>query len=167
MKIRVDKVKTSNLSKVNFSDLGFCKYYTDHMFIADYEDDKCSNFRIVPHDDLKLSPACATLHYGQTIFEGLKAYKNKEDKILIFRPDKNAKRFNKSAERMCMPTFPEKYFTQSIIELLKIENEWVPSEENSSLYIRPLMFALDPFIGIKPADKYVFIIICGLAGDSE
>ena len=164
MKINVKKVRESNLTKVDFSDLGFCKYYSDHMFIADYEGGKWSNFRIAPHENLELSPACTTLHYGQTIFEGLKAYKNEEGKILIFRPDKNAERFNKSAERMCMPTFPEEYFTQSITELLKIDARWVPSVENSSLYIRPLMFAIDPYIGIKPADKYIFIIICGLAG---
>ena len=164
MIVNVNKVRESNLNKVDFSDLGFCNYYTDHMFTADYEDGKWSNFRITPHEDLKLSPACTTLHYGQTIFEGLKAYKNKKDEILIFRPDKNAIRFNKSAERMCMPTFPEKYFTQSITELLKIDNRWVPSKKNNSLYIRPIMFATDPYIGIKPGDKYVFIIICGLAG---
>ena len=108
--------------------------------------------------------ACTTLHYGQTIFEGLKAYKNEKDEILIFRPDKNAKRFNSSAERMCMPSFPEKYFINSIEELLKIEKDWIPKGEENSLYIRPLMFAIDPYIGIKPADKYLFIIICGLAG---
>ena len=164
MNINVEKVRESNLNKVDFSDLGFCKYYTDHMFTSDYEDGKWSNFRISPHKDLILSPACTTLHYGQTIFEGLKAYKNKDGEVLIFRPNKNAERFNKSAERMCMPNFPEKYFIQSISELLKIDKRWVPNLENSSLYIRPLMFAIDPYIGIKPADKYKFIIICGLAG---
>ena len=164
MIVNVNKVRESNLNKVDFSDLGFCNYYTDHMFTADYEDGKWSNFSISPHKDLKLSPACTSLHYGQTIFEGLKAYKNKKGEVLIFRPNKNAERFNKSAERMCMPNFPEKYFIQSITELLKIDKRWVPKYENSSLYIRPFMFAVDPYIGIKPAEKYKFIIICGLAG---
>lgn len=164
MKINIKKVRESNLNKVDFSNLGFCKYYSDHMFTADYEDGIWSNFKISPHEDLLLSPACSTLHYGQTIFEGLKAYKNKEGEVLIFRPDKNAERFNTSAKRMCMPNFPTKYFTQSITELLSIDKRWVPLEENSSLYIRPFMFAIDPYIGIKPADKYKFIIICGLAG---
>ena len=164
MNIKLSKVKSSKISKVDFSDLGFCKYYTDHMFVCEYENNDWKNFRIIPFQDLNLSPACTTLHYGQTIFEGLKAYKNEKDEILIFRPDKNAKRFNSSAERMCMPSFPEKYFINSIEELLKIEKDWIPKGEENSLYIRPLMFAIDPYIGIKPADKYLFIIICGLAG---
>ena len=164
MDTKLSKVKSSKISKVDFSDLGFCKYYTDHMFVCEYENNEWKNFRIIPFQDLNLSPACTTLHYGQTIFEGLKAYKNEKDEILIFRPDKNAKRFNSSAERMCMPSLPEKYFINSIEELLKIEKDWVPKGEENSLYIRPLMFAIDPYIGIKPADKYLFIIICGLAG---
>ena len=164
MDTKLSKVKSSKISKVDFSDLGFCKYYTDHMFVCEYENNDWKNFRIIPFQDLNLSPACTTLHYGQTIFEGLKAYKNEKDEILIFRPDKNAKRFNSSAERMCMPSLPEKYFINSIEELLKIEKDWVPKGEENSLYIRPLMFAIDPYIGIKPADKYLFIIICGLAG---
>ena len=94
MNINLSKVKKSKISDVDFSNLGFCKYYTDHMFICDYEDKSWKNFRIVPFEDLKLSPACTTLHYGQTIFEGLKAYKNDNDDILIFRSDKNAERFN-------------------------------------------------------------------------
>ena len=164
MNIKLSKVKSSKISKVDFSDLGFCKYYTDHMFVCEYENNDWKNFRIIPFQDLNLSPACTTLHYGQTIFEGLKAYKNEKDEILIFRPDKNAKRFNSSAERMCMPSLPEKYFINSIEELLKIEKDWIPKGEENSLYIRPIMFAIDPYIGIKPADKYLFIIICGLAG---
>tara|TARA_B100000287_G_scaffold323865_1_gene307901 strand:- start:729 stop:1691 length:963 start_codon:yes stop_codon:yes gene_type:complete len=134
------------------------------MFVCEYENSDWKNFRIIPFQDLNLSPACTTLHYGQTIFEGLKAYKNEKNEILIFRPDKNAKRFNSSAERMCMPNLPEEYFISSIEELLKIEKDWVPKGEENSLYIRPLMFAMDPYIGIKPAEKYIFIIICGLAG---
>lgn len=164
MNIDFSKVSKSKISEVDFSNLGFCKYYTDHMFLCEYENESWQNFRIIPFQDLKLSPACTTLHYGQTIFEGLKAYKNENNDILIFRPDKNAERFNKSAERMCMPTLPEDIFTESINELLKIEKDWVPLGENNSLYIRPLMFAVDPYIGIKPADKYIFMIICGLAG---
>lgn len=164
MKIKLSKVKNSKISDVDFSNLGFCKYYTDHMFVCEYENSDWKNFRIIPFQDLNLSPACTTLHYGQTIFEGLKAYKNEKNEILIFRPDKNAKRFNSSAERMCMPNLPEEYFISSIEELLKIEKDWVPKGEENSLYIRPLMFAMDPYIGIKPAEKYIFIIICGLAG---
>ena len=134
------------------------------MFICDYIEGSWQNFRIQPFQDLSLSPACTTLHYGQTIFEGLKAYRNQEGEILIFRPDKNAERFNKSAERMCMPKIPEDIFIKSIEELLSVEKAWVPEGEKNSLYIRPISFALDPYIGIKPADNYKFMIICGMAG---
>ena len=134
------------------------------MFICDYIDGSWQNFRIQPFQDLSLSPACTTLHYGQTIFEGLKAYRNQEGEILIFRPNKNAERFNKSAERMCMPKIPEDIFIKSIEELLSVEKAWVPEGEKNSLYIRPISFALDPYIGIKPADNYKFMIICGMAG---
>ena len=113
MKIKLSKVKNSKISEVDFSNLGFCEYYTDHMFVCEYENSDWKNFRIIPFQHLNLSPACTTLHYGQTIFEGLKAYKNEKNEILIFRPDKNAKRFNSSAERMCMPSLPEKYFINS------------------------------------------------------
>ncbi len=164
MKVAISRVNKSKISSVDYSNLGFCKYYSDHMFIADYEEGEWKNFKIKPFQNLKLSPACTTLHYGQTIFEGLKAYKNNNDEILIFRADKNAERFNKSAERMCMPKLPKNIFINSINELLKIDRDWVPKEDNSSLYIRPLMFAEDPYIGIKPAEKYIYIIICGIAG---
>ena len=164
MKVTISKVNKSKISSVDYSNLGFCKYYSDHMFIAEYEEGEWKNFKIKPFQDLKLSPACTSLHYGQTIFEGLKAYKNNNDEILIFRADKNAERFNKSAERMCMPKLPKNIFINSINELLKIDRDWVPKEDNSSLYIRPLMFAEDPNIGIKPAEKYIYIIICGMAG---
>ena len=134
------------------------------MFICDYIDGSWQNFKIQPFQDLSLSPACTTLHYGQTIFEGLKAYRNQEGEILIFRPNKNAERFNKSAERMCMPKIPEDIFIKSIEELLSVDKAWVPEGEKNSLYIRPISFALDPYIGIKPADNYKFMIICGMAG---
>tara|TARA_B100000287_G_scaffold435204_1_gene502400 strand:+ start:2959 stop:4011 length:1053 start_codon:yes stop_codon:yes gene_type:complete len=164
MEVIINKVKKSKISSVDFTNLGFCKYYSDHMFIAEYEEGEWKNFKITPFQDLKLSPACATLHYGQTIFEGLKAYKSSKDEILIFRAKKNAERFNKSAQRMCMPELPENIFTNSINELLRVDKNWVPKQDNSSLYIRPLMFAKDPYIGIKPADKYIYLVICGLAG---
>ena len=158
------KSKNSKISNVDYDNLGFCKYYTDHMFICDYIDGSWQNFKIQPFQDLSLSPACTTLHYGQTIFEGLKAYRNQEGEILIFRPNKNAERFNKSAERMCMPKIPEDIFIKSIEELLSVDKAWVPEGEKNSLYIRPISFALDPYIGIKPADNYKFMIICGMAG---
>tara|TARA_B100002051_G_C16730137_1_gene637752 strand:+ start:1576 stop:2637 length:1062 start_codon:yes stop_codon:yes gene_type:complete len=162
--IHIQKIKKSKILDIDLSDIGFCKYYSDHMFMCDYEDGKWDNFRITPFQDINLSPACTTLHYGQTIFEGLKAYKNNNDDVLVFRPNKNAERFNKSAERMCMPKLPNDIFINSIQELLKVDIKWVPKGENNSLYIRPICFALDPYIGIKPADRYRFMVICGMAG---
>ena len=164
MNIHIQKIKKSKILDIDLSDIGFCKYYSDHMFMCDYEEGKWDNFRITPFQDINLSPACTTLHYGQTIFEGLKAYKNNNNDVLVFRPNKNAERFNKSAERMCMPKLPNDIFINSIQELLKVDIKWVPKGENNSLYIRPICFALDPYIGIKPADRYRFMVICGMAG---
>lgn len=164
MNIKLTKSEKSNLPEVDYNNLGFCKYYSDHMFISDYENGSWKNFRVIPFQNLSLSPACTTLHYGQTIFEGLKAYRNEKGEILIFRPEKNAERFNRSAERMCMPSIPESIFIKSIEELLRVDKDWVPEGEENSLYIRPISFALDPYIGIKPADNYIFMIICGMAG---
>ena len=164
MDINITKSKNSKISEVDYKNLGFCKYYADHMFICNYNNGSWKNFRIKPFEDLSLSPACTTLHYGQTIFEGLKAYRDNDGKILVFRPEKNFERFNKSAERMCMPSIPKNIFINSIEELLKVDHNWVPEGEENSLYIRPISFALDPYIGIKPADNYTFMIICGMAG---
>ena len=164
MDINITKSQNSKISEVDYKNLGFCKYYSDHMFICDYNNGSWKNFRIQPFQDLTLSPACTTLHYGQTIFEGLKAYRDSKGKILIFRPEKNHERFNKSAERMCMPTIPKNIFIDSIEELLRIDHNWVPEGEENSLYIRPISFALDPYIGIRPADNYTFMVICGMAG---
>ena len=164
MKIKIKNSLKSRINEVDFNDLEFCKYYSDHMFSADYEKGEWSNFQILPYENLSISPACTTLHYGQSIFEGLKAYKNDEDEILIFRPKKNAERFNISAKRMCIPNFPEDIFLKSIKELLKVDKQWTPNSIDSSLYIRPFIFAMDPFIGIRPADNYKFIIITAPAG---
>ena len=135
MNIKIQKTKKSKIDSVDMSDLGFCKYYSDHMFVCDYKNFSWSDFKIIPFQDIMLSPACTTLHYGQTIFEGLKAYKNNNNDVLVFRPDKNAERFNKSAERMCMPKLPDDIFINSIQELLKMDIEWVPKGKNNSLYI--------------------------------
>jgi len=165
MKIDVIYKKKSDIDKVDFSNIKFGKFHSDHMFEAEFSEGTWKNFKILPFDNISVSPACTTLHYGQTIFEGLKAYKDKDDGILVFRMDKNAKRFNVSAERMCMPIFPEKYFTQAISELLVVDKKWIPNKKNTSLYIRPFMIALDPFIGIKPAEKFKFYLFTCPAGN--
>ena len=116
--------------------------------------------RIVPYQNLSLSPATAALHYGQTVFEGFKAHRSKTGHILIFRPEKHWERMNKSLERMCMPYIPKDVFMNGVIEMCKIERNWVPKQEGCSLYFRPFMFAMDAFIRVKPSDNYYFIIFC-------
>ena len=144
--------------------LQFGKHFTDHMLMADYENGEWKNVVIKPYAPFEVDPASAMLHYGQTIFEGIKAYKNTKDEVVIFRPDQNFIRFNVSAERMQMPTVPEWLFMDGMKQLVKIEQDWIPKGEDHSLYIRPFMIATDPFIGVRPSSLYKFMIILGPAG---
>ncbi|HET8828572.1 MAG TPA: branched-chain amino acid aminotransferase [Pelobium sp.] len=157
--IKVTKTSSSKLSKVDFENLPFGKIFSDHMLTADYADGEWKNFEIVPYGNISVSPAMSSLHYGQTFFEGLKAYKNDDGKISIFRPDKNAKRFNKSADRMCMPALPEELFIQSIAAVVDIDRDWVPNKKDYTLYIRPFMFATDPYLGVAPSTTYKFMVL--------
>lgn len=157
-KISVEKTKQSKLPGVDFDNIVFGKQFSDHMFVADYKNGEWQNFKIVPYAPIELSPACAALHYGQAIFEGMKAYKNEKGEIFLFRPYDNAKRINVSAKRMCMPEIPEEIFMEGLKELVKLDAEWIPAGENSSLYIRPYMFASEQLLGVRPADEYKFII---------
>ncbi|MDA9555414.1 branched-chain amino acid aminotransferase [Pelobium sp.] len=162
--IKVTKAAQSKLPNVDFENLPFGKTFTDHMFSADYADGKWQNFQILPYGEIGLSPAISALHYGQAFFEGLKAYRHADGKISIFRPDKNAERFNKSAERLCMPTLSEELFTQCIAAVVDLDKDWIPSKENYSLYIRPVMFATDPFLGVAPSSTYKFMVLLGPTG---
>lgn len=157
-KIEINKVEQSRVSEVDFDNLPFGRTFSDHMFVVDYEDGSWGTPRIMPFDTMTIHPACSALHYGQSIFEGLKAYKTESGMINIFRADKNAARFNESAKRMCMPEFPENMFMEAIKSLLSIDAAWVPGKRGSSLYIRPFMFATDEYVGIKPSDKYRLMI---------
>ena len=164
LQIEIQQTQKSRLQEVDFNNLVFGKNISDHMFIAEYRDGQWQDTRIVPYGDLSLSPATAALHYGQAIFEGMKAYKNAEGEVLLFRAVDNWKRMNKSAERLCMPTIPEEIFMGGLTELLRLDSGWVPSQEGCSLYIRPYMFATDPYIGVKPSDSYYFIIFTSPVG---
>jgi len=148
----------SLLEKVDFDNITFGKVYSDHMFVADYIQGEWQNFAIQPYDYLKFLPGTAALHYGQSVFEGLKAYRNKGNDVLVFRPDMNQKRLNISAERMCIPSVPEEIFMGGLTELLRIDRDWVPRGTDKSLYIRPFIFAVDEYIGLKPSENYKFII---------
>jgi branched-chain amino acid aminotransferase len=162
--IEIKRVKQSRIKEVDFSDLPFGKHYTDHMFMAEYRDGAWGNSRIVPFGDLSLSPATSFIHYGQSIFEGIKAYKNAKGEPLLFRPDQNLKRMNLSAARMGMPELPADLFTESINELVYMERDWIPTLDGSSLYIRPFMFAADEFIGIRPTEEFNYMVITSPSG---
>jgi len=157
--IQVHQTTHSRLSGVDFDNLKFGTLFTDHLFVADYADGKWQNFQIMPFGDLKITPANATIHYGQTIFEGLKAYKNTQGEVLVFRPDQNWERMNISALRMCMPTLPAEVFLEGMDTLLDIDRGWIPTGEGCSLYIRPFMFAADEFMGMRPSESYKFVIL--------
>jgi branched-chain amino acid aminotransferase len=143
--------------------LPFGKVPTDHMFIAEYADGKWQNARITPFQDLVLSPMALCLHYGQTVFEGMKAFKMNDGRINVFRIDKHYDRFIKSLERMCMPAVPKDLFVNAIDRLVAIDADWVPSDEDGSLYLRPFMIATEGRIGVKVADEYLFMIIASPA----
>ena len=162
--IQITKTGLSRLKQTDFENLVFGKTFSDHMFMADYDNGEWKNFQILPYGEIPFSPAISALHYGQSFFEGLKAYKHEDGTVSVFRPNKNARRFNKSAERLCMPELPEEIFIQSILALVDLDRDWVPSKQNNSLYIRPFMFAADPFLGVAPSATYKFMVIAGPVG---
>lgn len=158
--IKINKAERSRIKDVDKTDLHFGKYYSDHMFIAECDHGKWKNARVEPFSALTMHPATSCLHYGQLIFEGMKAYKDSKGNPLLFRPEKNHERFNESARRMGMPEIPEQLFIDSISELVSIDRQWIPTGAGYSLYIRPFMMATDEFIGIRPTEKFMFVIIC-------
>jgi branched-chain amino acid aminotransferase len=162
--IQVTKTSKSRLSEIDFDHLPFGKYFTDHMLEVDYADGEWKKVVIRPFQDLSLSPALAAIHYGQSIFEGIKAYKDREGHPFIFRPFDNFRRFNISAERMNMPVVPEEIFVEGMRRLVELDKDWIPMKSDYSLYIRPFMFASDDIIGVKSSDTYKFMIILSPTG---
>ncbi|NJD90218.1 MAG: branched-chain amino acid aminotransferase [Geobacter sp.] len=147
------------------SQLGFGKIFTDRLFIAEWKTGQgWVDARIEPYAPFQLDPACTVLHYAQEIFEGLKAYRWKDGSVALFRPEMNARRFNHSADRMCMPEVPEELFLKGVAELVKLEADWIPTAPGTSLYIRPTLIAVDPYLGVKPADHYYFYVILSPVG---
>ena len=145
--------------------LGFGKYFSDHMFLMDYDEENgWHNARIEPYHPLELDPAATVLHYGQEIFEGMKAYRSKNDEILFFRARKNAERWNQSAARMCMPTMDLDMYLEALNAIVNVERDWVPHAYGTSLVLRPAMIATDPFLGVHPSKKYLFFILCSPSG---
>lgn len=162
--ITVTRAEQSKLRGLDIENLPFGKYFSDHMLEVDYEDGEWKNAEIKPYQPLLLAPSLAALHYGQAIFEGIKAYKNAAGEAFIFRPHDNFKRFNISAERMGMPPVPEEIFMEGMRMLIEIDKNWIPQHADHSLYIRPFMFSSDEMIGVRPSEKYKFLIILSPTG---
>ncbi len=151
--------------KPDMSNLGFGNYYTDHMFVMDYTDGiGWHDARIVPYGPFSMEPACMVLHYGQTTFEGLKAYKGKNGQIRLFRPEKNMERLNRSNERVCIPQFDGPFVVEAIKKLVKIDESWIPTDPGTSLYIRPFVIAMDSHVGVHPSHTYRFFVILSPVG---
>lgn len=149
----------SNIDKLDFNNLEFGKYFSDHMFSVQFKNGKWEGAKIMPFGPIHCSPATHVFHYGQAIFEGMKAYKNKHNEVLLFRPLENLRRFNSSAQRLCMPTVSEELFMGGMSELLKLDKDWIPNSDKKSLYIRPFMIANSEFIRATPSNDYRFMII--------
>ncbi|MBE7035067.1 MAG: branched-chain amino acid aminotransferase [Ruminococcaceae bacterium] len=164
MEITVTKT-TAPKAKPPVDALGFGKHFSDHMFVMDYTEGKgWHDARIVPYGPLQLDPSCAVLHYGQAVFEGLKAYKDANGNVLLFRPYSNMNRLNQSNDRLCIPQIDVEFAVGAIKKLVELEQDWIPESPGTSLYIRPFIIATDPFLGVHPAQTYKFIVILSPVG---
>jgi branched-chain amino acid aminotransferase len=163
-KVAVERTTKSRIKEIDFNNLEFGKYISDHMLVVDFLDGKWQDPKIMPFGEIMMSPAMLSLHYGQSVFEGMKAFKNKNGDICIFRPQKHSDRLNKSLARMCMPEISEELFIQSLHAIIEVDKDWIPTSDGSSLYIRPFVFAFEPRLGVKIADHFKFIVITSPAG---
>jgi len=165
MEIKFTKADTLKAKPAPDAQLGFGHIFTDYMLVMPYDEGQgWHDPEIRPYAPIELSPAAMCLHYGQTVFEGMKAYRTADDKIQLFRPMENFKRLNVSNERLVIPHLDEELAMKCLMELLKVEKDWVPSKDGESLYIRPFIFACDPFLGVKPGAHYLFMIILSPSG---
>ncbi len=162
--IKITPIEKSNIDKVDINNIIMGFSFSDHMFICDYHDGKWQNPRIEPLAMIPTHPAAMALHYGQAIFEGMKATLGKDGTPLLFRPNENAKRLNFSADRMGMPTFPEDLFVESLKKLVALEKNWIPTNQGSALYLRPFMYADEAFIGMRAATSFKFIVMASPSG---
>ena len=165
MEIKFTKAETLKAKPADETKLGFGHIFTDYMLVMPYDEGQGWHDPEIRHNGpIELSPAAMCLHYGQTVFEGLKAYRTAEGKVQLFRPDENFKRLNVSNQRLVIPHLDEELAMNCLMELLKVEKDWVPHTEGASLYIRPYIFAVDPFLGVKPGEHYLFVIILSPSG---
>jgi branched-chain amino acid aminotransferase len=158
MEIKITPTTKSKIQEIDWKNLPFGRVFSDHMLVVEYADGEWKTPEIMPFGSLDMHPATSVLHYGQTIFEGLKAKRTENDDILIFRPDMNAKRLQESCERMCMPVIPVDFFVECVRKIVEVDQNWIPKDDEYSLYIRPFIMATDEYIGIKPSDTYKFVI---------
>ena len=156
---KITQVEQSRVNELDPNNIVFGTLFTDHMLVADCVNGVWQKPEILPYGNIAYNPALASLHYGQSIFEGMKAFRNVNDEVVMFRPQENFKRFNISAERMCMTPVPEEIFMDGLNKLLKLDATWVPEGEDNSLYLRPFMFASDVYLGVRPSYNYRFMII--------
>ena len=165
LQIRVEKTNNPKPLPAKDNPLTFGTIFTDHMFIMNYDPEKGWNdARIVPYQPICLDPSAMVFHYGQEMFEGLKAYRTKEGKVQLFRPMKNAERANHSNERLCIPEIPEEDFVEAVKAVVKIDEAWIPDREGTSLYVRPFVIATDPFLGVRASNTYLFMVILSPVG---
>lgn len=161
--IKIEKTTHSKIGEVDFDNLTFGKHFTDHIFIMQYKKGEWGEPKILPFQNISFNPAMAALHYGQSVFEGLKAYRNEDGQIALFRPMDNIRRLNVSAERLCMPQVPEDIFLEALKQLTLVDQDWVPNAYGHSLYLRPVLFGSEALLGVRPAEEYTFIIIASPA----
>ncbi|WRS27796.1 branched-chain amino acid aminotransferase [Oscillospiraceae bacterium MB08-C2-2] len=165
MEVRIELTKTPKAKPADQSALSFGHVFTDHMFLMNYSSEKgWFDARVVPYAPLQLDPATTSLHYGQLVFEGMKAYKTEDNRTVLFRPQENMKRLNVSNDRLCIPQINEEDALHGLCELLKVEEAWIPTAPGTSLYIRPFIISTDAFLGVHPSDTYLFIIILSPVG---
>jgi len=165
LNIEIEKAVKSRLSETDFSNLEFGAVYADHMFVTDYQKENWGTSKIIPFQKVTMSPAASVLHYGQTVFEGMKAYKAENGDVLIFRPEAHFLRMNASCRRLCMPEIPKDVFMEGLEKLVKLDRNWIPAQDGCSLYLRPFVYATDEFIGVRPSGSYKFIIFtCPVSG---
>src|SRR5215213_927013 len=162
--IIIRKTKHSSLKEVDFDNLEFGKYIADHMLICDYIDGEWQIPQIVPFSNLSMSPATLALHYGQTVFEGMKAFRMENGRVNIFRMDKHYERLVRSLDRMCMAVVPEQVFMDGLRQLVEIDEAWVPGQPGSALYLRPFVYASEARFGVKISDQFRFVVFSGPVG---
>ena len=158
--MKITHTQESKIKNVDFDNLSFGEIFTDHMFVCDYKDGQWSTPEIMPYQPIQMDPSSSVFHYGQAVFEGMKAYKDDADGVWLFRPEQNFTRINKSSERLSMPEFPKEFFFEGLEKLLDIDKEWIKKGAGNSLYVRPFVFASQAGVQASASNAYKFIIIC-------